>query len=76
MERAMATVAETQKESEARIIDAKGNLESAKIFREAADELSKNPVSIQLQYFETLKHIAAEKNSTIIVPDSVLHLMK
>lgn len=48
MERAMATVAETQKQSEARIIDAKGNLESAKIFKEAADELSKNTVSIQL----------------------------
>lgn len=72
MERAMAIVAETQKQSEARVIDAKGNLESAKIFKEAADELSKNDISLQLQYFETLKYIAAEKNSTIIVPDSVL----
>ena len=72
MERVMAIVAETEKESQARIIDARGNLESAKIFREAADELSKNTVSLQLQYFETLKYIAAEKNSTIIVPDSIM----
>jgi len=72
MERAMATVAETEKQAEARVIDARGSLESAKIFKDAADELSKNPVSIQLQYFETLKHIAAEKNSTIIVPDSII----
>ena len=76
MERAMATVAETQKQSEARIIDAKGNLQSAKIFREAADELSKNEISLQLQYFETLKYIAADKNSTIIVPDSILRSLK
>jgi erythrocyte band 7 integral membrane protein len=72
MERAMATVAESEKQSEARVIDAKGNLASAKIFKEAADELSKNRISLQLQYFETLKHIAAEKNSTIIVPDSII----
>jgi regulator of protease activity HflC (stomatin/prohibitin superfamily) len=72
MDRALATVAETEKQSEARIIDAKGNLESSKIFKQAADELAKNPLSIQLQYFETLKFIAAEKNSTIIVPDSIL----
>lgn len=72
MERAMATVAETEKQAEARVIDARGCFESAKIFKDAADELSKNKVSIQLQYFETLKHIAAEKNSTIIVPDSII----
>lgn len=72
MERAMATVAESKKESEAKVIDAKGSLDSAKIFRQAADELKKNPMSLQLQYFETLKGIAAENNSTIIVPDSIL----
>ena len=72
LERAMATVAETEKQSEARVIDARGSLESAKIFKDAADQLSKNPMSLQLQYFETLKYISAEKNSTIIVPDSVI----
>lgn len=76
MERAMATVAESEKEAEAKIIDAKGNLESAKIFREAADELSRNSVSLQLQYFETLREIAAEKNTTIIIPDSILSALK
>lgn len=76
MERAMAIVAETEKQSEARIIDAKGDLQSARIFREAADELSKNEISLQLQYFETLKYIAAEKNSTIIVPDSIMGSLK
>ena len=76
MDRAMATVAESEKQSEARIIDAKGSLESAKIFKKAADELGKNDISLQLQYFETLKYIAAEKNSTIIVPDSILNAVR
>lgn len=72
MERAMATVAESQKRSEARIIDAKGNLESAKVFKLAADTLSENEVSFQLQYFETLKAVASEQQSTIVLSDSIL----
>jgi regulator of protease activity HflC (stomatin/prohibitin superfamily) len=72
MERAMATVAESEKQKAAKIIDAEANRDSAKIFREAADELGKNTISLQLQYFETLKMIAAERNSTILVPDSIL----
>ena len=60
------------KQSEARIIDAKGNLQSAKIFVQAADELGGNPVAVQLQWYECLKSISAEKQSTIIVPDSMI----
>lgn len=72
MERAMATVAESQKRSEARVIDARGNLESAKVFKQAADTLSQNEVSLQLQYFETLKTVASEQQSTIVLSDSIL----
>ena len=76
MERAMATVAESEKKSEAKVIDAKGSLESAKIFREAADELKKNPLSLELQWFETLKAIAAENPSILVVPDSIMSTIK
>lgn len=76
MERAMATVAESKKEAEAKVIDAQGNLKSAKIFRKAADELKANPISVELQYFETLKTIAAENKSTLIVPDSIMNSFK
>lgn len=72
MERAMATVAESQKRSEARIIDAKGNLESAKVFKRAADTFSENEVSLQLQYFEILKAVASEQESTLVLSDSIL----
>lgn len=76
MDRAMAISAETQRQADAKLIEAQGNLRSAKIFRQSADELSKNDLSIQLHYFDTLKMIAAEKNSTIIVPDSILNSLK
>ena len=76
MAKAMATVAQSKKEAEAKVIDAEGNLQSAKIFRKAADELRDNPISVQLQYFETLKNIAATNNSTLIVPDSILNSLK
>jgi regulator of protease activity HflC (stomatin/prohibitin superfamily) len=42
----MAIVAEAEKQSEARVIDAKGNLQAAKIFRDAADILKKNEISL------------------------------
>lgn len=75
MERVMAAVAESEKRAEAKVIDAKGNLESAKIFRMASDELIKNPNSVELQYFETLKAIAMENPSTLIVPDSIMSVV-
>jgi len=72
----MAISAETQRQAEAKIIEAQGNLRSASLFRQSADELSKNDLSIQLHYFDTLKMIAAQNNSTIIVPDSILNSLK
>jgi erythrocyte band 7 integral membrane protein len=72
MERVMAAAAESEKRSDAKVIDARGNLESAKIFREASDELIKNPLSVELHYFETLKAIAVDSPSTLIVPDSIM----
>lgn len=73
MDRAMAISAETQRQADAKIIEAQGNLRSASLFRQSADELSKNDLSIQLHYFDTLKMIAGHNNSTIIVPDSILN---
>lgn len=68
MKRAMAKQAEAEREKRAKIIHAEGEmLASAKIL-EAAELLSKNPVSLQLRYLQTLTEIAAEKNSTILFP--------
>jgi len=68
MKRAMAKQAEAEREKRAKIIHAEGEmLASAKIL-EAAQLLSKNPMSLQLRYLQTLTEVAAEKNSTILFP--------
>jgi regulator of protease activity HflC (stomatin/prohibitin superfamily) len=72
IERAMAVAAESEKESEAKVIQARGNLESAKAFAKASDELDKNPMSLELKYFQTMKEVAMDTSSTLIVPHSIL----
>ncbi|MFQ5736000.1 MAG: slipin family protein [Thermodesulfobacteriota bacterium] len=68
MKRAMAKQAEAEREKRAKVIHAEGEmLASAKIL-EAAELLSKNPVSLQLRYLQTLTEVATEKNSTILFP--------
>ena len=35
--------------------------------------MSEHPMSFQLQWFETLRQIGADKNSTVIVPDNIMN---
>merc|ERR1712066_967953 len=75
MQRAMAQIAEANREAESKVIVAEGQRRAAFIFAEAAEAMEKQPMALQLQWFETLRQIAAEKNSTVIVPDSVIGTM-
>ena len=68
MQRAMARQAEAEREKRAKIIHAAGELEASAKLAEAADVISRNPVTLQLRYLQTLTEISAEKNSTIIFP--------
>jgi len=68
MQRAMAKQAEAEREKRAKIIHAEGEHQASTALGKAALEISKNPVTIQLRYLQTLTEIAAEKNSTIIFP--------
>ncbi|MBI5344480.1 MAG: slipin family protein [Deltaproteobacteria bacterium] len=68
MQRAMAKQAEAEREKRAKIIHAEGEMLASQKVLEASDILSKNPVSLQLRYLQTLTEISAEKNSTIIFP--------
>jgi regulator of protease activity HflC (stomatin/prohibitin superfamily) len=72
MQRAMAQIAEANREAEAKVITAEGQRKAASIMAAAAETMEKQPMSFQLQWFETLRAISAEKNSTVIVPDSVI----
>jgi regulator of protease activity HflC (stomatin/prohibitin superfamily) len=68
MQRAMARQAEAEREKRAKIIHAAGELEASVKLAEAADIISRNAVTLQLRYLQTLTEISAEKNSTIIFP--------
>lgn len=68
MQRAMARQAEAEREKRAKIIHAAGELEASAKLAEAADIISRNTVTLQLRYLQTLTEISAEKNSTIIFP--------
>lgn len=68
MKRAMAKQAEAEREKRAKIIHAEGEMLASQKILEASDILSKNPLSLQLRYLQTLTEISAEKNSTIIFP--------
>ena len=68
MKRAMAHQAEAERGRRARITQALGEAQSAEKLYEAAKIMSKEPYALQLRLFNTLNDIAAEKNSTIIMP--------
>ena len=68
MQRAMARQAEAEREKRAKIIHASGEFEASAQLALAAETVSKNPVTLQLRYLQTLSEIASEKNSTIVFP--------
>ncbi|MEE9271323.1 MAG: slipin family protein [Candidatus Krumholzibacteria bacterium] len=68
MQRAIAKQAEAERERRAKVIHAAGEFQAADKLFQAAEVLSKNPVTIQLRFLQTLTEVAAEKNSTLIFP--------
>ena len=68
MQRAMARQAEAEREKQAKIIHAQGELEASKTLSDAANTIATQPVALQLRYLQTLTEIGVEKNTTIIFP--------
>jgi len=68
MQHAIARQAEAERERRAKIINAEGEFQAAAKLHEAADVISRNPVTIQLRYLQTLLEIGSEQNSTIVFP--------
>ena len=68
MRRAMARQAEAERERRAKIIQAEGEYQAAEKLTAAAAIMSKEGMSLQLRYLETLKQISAENSSTILFP--------
>jgi len=68
MQRAMAKQAEAERERRAKIIAAEGEFQAATKLVEAAQIMAVEPITLQLRYLQTLREIAAEKNSTTLFP--------
>ena len=68
MIRAIARQAEAERARRAKIINAEGELQSAKKLQDAAVILAHEPQSIQLRYMQTLVDIAGDKTNTIVFP--------
>ena len=68
MKRAMARQAEAERERRAKVIAALGERQASHELAAAAATLSKQPMSLQLRYLQTVSEIAAENNSTTLFP--------
>ncbi|MGH7814999.1 MAG: slipin family protein [Candidatus Binataceae bacterium] len=68
MQRAIAAQAEAERERRAKVIAAEGEFQAAQRLAEAAEIMSKNPVTLQLRYLQTLAEIATDHNSTTVFP--------
>lgn len=68
MKRSMSRQAEAERERRARIISADGEYQASKKLAMAADEMSSSPAALQLRLLETVVEVAAEKNSTLVLP--------
>jgi regulator of protease activity HflC (stomatin/prohibitin superfamily) len=77
MVRAIAKQAEAERLRRAKVINAEGEQQAAEKLVEAGRSLSREPLAMQLRYFEALHDIAGERSSTIVFPvpvDLLAHL--
>ncbi len=68
MIRAIARQAEAERERRAKVIHAEGELQASEKLLAATEVLTRNPVTIQLRYLQTLSEVANSKGSTIVFP--------
>jgi regulator of protease activity HflC (stomatin/prohibitin superfamily) len=68
MKRSMSRQAEAERERRARVISADGELQASQKLAEAATRMAQAPAALQLRLLETIVQVAAEKNSTLVLP--------
>ena len=68
IQRAMARQAEAERDRRARIINAEGEFQAAAKLAEAAEVVARHPIAYQLRMLQTVTEVAAEKNSTLVLP--------
>jgi regulator of protease activity HflC (stomatin/prohibitin superfamily) len=68
MKRSMSRQAEAERERRSRIITADGELQASAKLSAAARAMSAAPAALQLRLLQTMVEVAAEKNSTLVLP--------
>ncbi|WP_258024550.1 slipin family protein [Streptomyces bambusae] len=68
MKRSMARQAEADRERRARVINADAELQASRKLAEAAGVMADQPAALQLRLLQTVVAVAAEKNSTLVLP--------
>lgn len=68
MKRSMSRQAEAERERRARVITADGELQASAKLAQAAEAMDKTPAALQLRLLQTVVEVAAEKNSTLVLP--------
>ncbi|TDC49425.1 slipin family protein [Jiangella ureilytica] len=68
MKRSMSRQAEAERERRSRIITADGELQASHKLASAASTMAATPSALQLRLLQTIVEVAAEKNSTLVLP--------
>ncbi|MGV9306013.1 slipin family protein [Nonomuraea sp. NPDC003727] len=68
MKRSMSRQAEAERERRARVIVADGELQAAQKLADASGIMAQTPGALQLRLLQTVVEVAAEKNSTLVMP--------
>ncbi len=68
MKRSMSRQAEAERERRSRVITAEGELQASQKLAQAAEVMAAQPAALQLRLLQTVVEVAAEKNSTLVLP--------
>src|SRR3954454_21918711 len=68
MKRSKSRQAEAEQERRSRVITAEGELQASEKLAQAAEVMAAHPAALQLRLLQTVVEVAAEKNSTLVLP--------
>jgi regulator of protease activity HflC (stomatin/prohibitin superfamily) len=68
MKRSMSRQAEAERERRARVIAADGEFQASRRLADASQAMASTPGAFQLRLLQTVVDVAAEKNSTLVMP--------
>lgn len=68
MKRSMSRQAEAERERRARVIAADGEFQASRRLADASQAMADTPGAFQLRLLQTVVDVAAEKNSTLVMP--------